>query len=111
MALSHLVNVSFGLSGWIMLGGGRSRLLLQNNIVVAVVNIVLGVTLIPRLGLLGAAFAALGSVMLLQLMILIEVRLGYGVYPFDRTVVKPLCAAAATLAVELALDTMSLRLA
>ena len=98
------MNVSFGLSGWIMIGGGRSRLLLQNNIVVAVVNIVLGVTLIPRLGLLGAAFAALGGVMLLHLMVLIEVRLGFGVYPFDRTILKPLAAAAATLAVELALD-------
>ncbi|HSY38230.1 MAG TPA: polysaccharide biosynthesis C-terminal domain-containing protein, partial [Polyangia bacterium] len=104
LALSHWVNVSFGLSGWIMIGGGRSRLLLQNNIVVAVVNIVLGVTLIPRLGLLGAALAALGSVVLLHLMVLIEVRLGFGVYPFDKTVLKPLAAAATTLALELALD-------
>ena len=104
LALSHWVNVSFGLSGWIMIGGGRSRLLLQNNVVVAVVNIVLGVTLIPHLGLLGAALAALGSVMLLHLLVLIEVRLGFGVYPFDRTVLKPLAAAAVALAVELALD-------
>jgi O-antigen/teichoic acid export membrane protein len=104
LALSHWVNVAFGLSGWIMLGGGRSRLLLQNNIVVAVVNIILGVTLIPRLGLPGAALAALGSVILLQMMMLIEVRLGFGVYPFDRTVLKPLAAAAATLAVEVALN-------
>jgi peptidoglycan biosynthesis protein MviN/MurJ (putative lipid II flippase) len=69
-----------------------------------VVNIVLGVTLIPRLGLPGAAFAALGSVVLLQLLLLIEVRVGFGVYPFDRTVLKPLAAAAVTLAVELALN-------
>jgi O-antigen/teichoic acid export membrane protein len=104
LALSHWVNVSFGLSGWILVGGGRSRLLLQNNIVVAVVNIVLGVTLIPRLGLLGAAFAALGSVMLLHLLVFVEVRLGFGVYPFDRTILKPLAAAAAALAVELGLN-------
>ena len=42
--------------------------------------------------------------MLLHLMVLIEVRVGFGVYPFDRTVLKPLAAAAATLALELALD-------
>ena len=104
LALSHWVNVSFGLMGWIMIAGGRSRLLLQNNVVVAVVNIVLGVTLIPRLGLVGAALAALGSVMLLHLMVLVEVRLGFGVYPFDKTVLKPLAAAAVTLVVELVLD-------
>ena len=42
--------------------------------------------------------------MLLHLMVLIEVRMGFGVYPFDRTVGKPLAAAAVTLAVELALN-------
>ncbi|HEY7373583.1 MAG TPA: oligosaccharide flippase family protein [Polyangia bacterium] len=104
LALSHWVNVSFGLNGWIMIGGGKSRVLLRNNIVVAVVNIVLGVTLIPRLGLLGAAVAALGSVALLHLMVLVEVRLAFGVYPFDATVLKPLAAAAVTLAVELVLN-------
>jgi O-antigen/teichoic acid export membrane protein len=104
LALSHWVNVSFGLMGWIMIAGGRSRLLLQNNVVVAVVNIVLGVTLVPRLGLVGAALAALGSVTLLHSMVLVEVRLGFGVYPFDKTILKPLAAAAATLAVELVLD-------
>ncbi len=104
LAMSHWVNVSFGLMGWILVGGGRSRLLLQNNIVVAVVNVVLGVTLIPRFGLLGAALAALGSVVLLHTQVLIEVRLWFGIYPFDRTILKPLAAAAATLAVELALN-------
>ncbi len=104
LAMSHWVNVSFGLMGWILVGGGRSRLLLQNNIVVAVVNVLLGVTLIPRFGLLGAALAALGSVVLLHTQVLIEVRLWFGIYPFDRTILKPLAAAAATLAVELALD-------
>ncbi len=104
LALSQWVNVSFGLMGWIMIGGGRSRIILQNNVVVAVVNIVLGVTLIPRLGLMGAAWAALGSVTLLHLLVLIEVRVGFGVYPFDRTVLKPLAAAAAALTAELALE-------
>jgi len=104
LAMSQWVNVSFGLMGWILVGGGRSRPLLQNNIVVAVVNVGLGVTLIPRFGLLGAAFAALGSVVLLHTQVLIEVRLWFGIYPFDRTILKPLAAAGATLAVELALD-------
>jgi O-antigen/teichoic acid export membrane protein len=103
LAVSHLVNVSFGLSGWILVGGGKSRTLLKNNFVVAVVNIVLGLALIPRFGLLGTAFAALGGVVLLHLLVFVEVVLGFGAYPFDRTILKPLAAAAATLAVELAL--------
>jgi O-antigen/teichoic acid export membrane protein len=100
LALSHFVNVSFGLSGWILVGAGRSPLLLKNNIVVAAVNIALGFVLIPRLGLLGTAFAQLGSVVLLHLLVLVEVRTIFGVYPFDRTILKPLTAAAVTFGLE-----------
>lgn len=100
LALSHLVNVSFGLSGWILVAGGRSRLILKNNIVVAVVNIGMGLALIPRLGLLGTALASLGSVSLLHLLVLIEVRVAFGAYPFDRRILKPFTAAAVALGAE-----------
>jgi O-antigen/teichoic acid export membrane protein len=105
LAMSHLVNVSFGLSGWILLAGGRSRTMLRNNAIVAAVNIALGVALIPRFGLLGTAFAALGGVVLLHLLVFIEVGAGFGAYPFDRTILKPLTAAVVALALEFALDT------
>jgi O-antigen/teichoic acid export membrane protein len=105
LAVSHTVNVSFGLSGWILIGGGKSRTQLKNNLVVAVVNIALGLALIPRFGLLGTAFAALGGVVLLHLLVFVEVGLGFGAYPFDRTILKPLAAAAAALAVEALVET------
>jgi len=100
LTLSHLINVSFGLSGWILVAGGRSQLILKNNVAVAVVNIGMGVTLIPRLGLLGTALASLGSVSLLHLLVLIEVRVAFGAYPFDRRILKPLAAAVVALGAE-----------
>ncbi|HEX3902343.1 MAG TPA: oligosaccharide flippase family protein [Polyangia bacterium] len=103
LAVSHWVNVSLGLVGWILVTGGSSRTLLLNNVVSAAVNIGLGLALIPRFGLLGTAFAALSSTVLVNMMAVVEVRVGFGVYPFDRTIGKPLAAAGATLAVELAL--------
>jgi O-antigen/teichoic acid export membrane protein len=111
LAASQLVNVSLGLSGWILVAGGRSRLILQNNIVVAVVNVGLGLALIPRLGLLGTAFAQLSSVMLLHLLVLVEVRLAFGCFPFDKTILKPLTACAFALGVEVALDAHVARVA
>ena len=42
-------------------GGGRSRSLLLNNVLSATLNIGLGIALIPRFGLVGTAFAALGG--------------------------------------------------
>jgi O-antigen/teichoic acid export membrane protein len=101
LAASHLVNVSFGLSGWILIAGGKSRTQLKNNLVVAVVNIALGLALIPRFGILGTAFAALGGFVLLHLLVLFEVGLAFGAYPFDRTILKPLLSVAAAAAVEL----------
>jgi O-antigen/teichoic acid export membrane protein len=105
LAASHLVNVSFGLVGWILVAGGNSRIVLLNNVVGAAVNVVLGLTLIPRFGLLGTAFAAFCSVVAVNMMMVVEVRVGFGVYPFDRTILKPLAAAAVALVAEFALNT------
>ncbi len=101
LAIGHLVNSTFGLSGWILLVSGRSRLILVNNLVAVVVNVAMGLTLIPRLGLLGTAIAALGSVSLLQVLVLVEVRVIHGVYPFGWSLLKPFLAAALTLSLQL----------
>ncbi|MEP6652662.1 MAG: oligosaccharide flippase family protein [Myxococcales bacterium] len=101
LALGNLVNSTCGLSGWILVVGGRSRLMLANNLVAAAVNIAMGLTLIPRIGLLGTAIAALGSVTLLQLLVAIEVWLVYRVHAFAWSLAKPFLAAAATCGVEL----------
>jgi O-antigen/teichoic acid export membrane protein len=103
LALGHLVNATFGLSGWILTVSGRSRIVLVNNIVAAVVNVIMGLTLIPRFGLVGTALAALGSVTLLNLLVLVEVWHIHGVHPFNLSVPKPFLAAAVALAVELAI--------
>jgi len=104
LALAHTVNVSFGLSGWVLVGGGKSRTLLQNNLVVALVNVGLGLALIPRYGLVGTAFAQLGSIVLLHLLVFVEVALEFGATPFDRTILKPLAALGAAALVELAVE-------
>ena len=102
LAVSHLVNATFGLAGYVLVVSGRSRLMLANNVVVAIVNVALGLILIPRFGLLGAAIAALAGVVLLHTLVTIEVRLAHGVYPVGWSMLKPLVAAAAMLGVETA---------
>jgi len=103
LALGHLVNATLGLCGWILVAGGRSRMILANNAVAAAVNVTLGLLLIPRLGLTGTAVAALGSVTLIQTIAMVEVRLIHGILPFDRATVKPFLAAALAAAVEQAI--------
>jgi O-antigen/teichoic acid export membrane protein len=100
LAVGHLVNAALGLCGWIPVAGGRSRMLLANNAVAAAVNVALGLLLIPRLGLTGTAVAALGSVTLIQIITVVEVRIIHGILPFDRNTAKPFLAAALSGAVE-----------
>ena len=93
LALGHFVNASLGLCGWILVISGRSRLVLLNNSIGAVVNVAAGLLLIPRLGMVGTAVASLGSVALVQVAGVIEVRATQGVFPFDRAILKTLLAA------------------
>ena len=101
LAMGHLVNAILGLSGWILTVSGRSRTILVNNIIAATANIIMGLTLIPRYGLVGTAIAALGSVTLVNLLVVVEVWRWQGVHPFSISIAKPLVAAAATLVAEL----------
>ena len=50
LTVSHFVNATFGLAGYVLVVSGRSRLMLANNVVVAVVNVVLGLILIRATG-------------------------------------------------------------
>ena len=48
---SHDMNVTLGLAGYVLVVGGRTRLLLVNNIAGAAVNVGLALFLIPRFGI------------------------------------------------------------
>jgi O-antigen/teichoic acid export membrane protein len=106
LAMGHLVNAILGLSGWILTVSGRSRAILVNNIIAATANIIMGVTLIPRFGLVGTAIAALGSVTLMNLLVAVEVWRWQRVHPFGIAIAKPLVAASAALVAELAIDSL-----
>jgi len=95
--LRHLVNGTLGLSGWVVAMAGRSNLVLLNNLVAAGCNVALSLLLLPRHGMLGACIAALASVSLIQLMILVEVIALHRVQPFSLAFLKVCLAAAASI--------------
>jgi O-antigen/teichoic acid export membrane protein len=98
LLLGHLVNGALGLTGWVVVMGGHSRMVLVNNLVSATVNIVLCCLLIPRLGVLGAALSSASSVSLMQTLQVAEVAVLYRVHPFSRGFWKALFAGAVVLA-------------
>jgi O-antigen/teichoic acid export membrane protein len=100
LSASHLVNASLGLTGYVVLVAGRSRLIVLYNLIAAGLNVTLNLILIPRFGMVGGAIGALVSVTCYHTLFIVTVRLEHGASPIGWATLKPLAAAAAMLAVE-----------
>jgi O-antigen/teichoic acid export membrane protein len=94
LAVSHFISASLGLTGWALVAGGRSRLVMLNNALGVAVNITLGVILTPRFGLVGTACAVLAATLVAQGSAVIEVATGQRLNAFSRALWKPLAAGA-----------------
>jgi O-antigen/teichoic acid export membrane protein len=101
LSIAHFFIGCLGLTPYVISMGGRSRLLLLNTFSAAALNVVLGVVLVPRMGISGAAVAVLVSATAFQVALTIEAWIIERVHPFTAALVKPLVAAAAMLAVEI----------
>lgn len=103
LAMSHLMNATFGLMGYILVVGGRSRLVFVNNVIGTVVNVALAWMLIPRFAIVGAAIAVLSGVTIGGLLVLVQVRVIHGIYAFGWATIKPVIAGAIAFTIEMAI--------
>lgn len=103
LSIGHVVNASMGLCNWTLLASGRSRIVLANNVAAFVVNIVLCVALVPRLGMEGAAVAAASTITVLQAIIAFEAFKLARVQPFSAGFVRLAVLGAAVIGGELGL--------
>jgi len=82
LALAEMVDLGTGNMTTLLLMSGRSDLNLANSVVSVLLNITLNLALIPRIGINGAALAWATSILVTNLLTLIEVRVLLGVRPF-----------------------------
>jgi O-antigen/teichoic acid export membrane protein len=108
LVLGHLVNGVLGLTPYVMVMSGRSRLFFWNNLGAALLNLGLSFALIPRHGVTGAAVASLASVAALQGALALQVYWLERVHPFAWPLAKPFLAAAIALAAELGVRALPL---
>jgi len=94
LTVAHLCNAGLGLTGWVLVAGGRSNLVLLNNFLGVVFNVSAGLYLTPRYGLVGATFGVFGSMLIVQGSAIIEVALWQRIHPFSVRLCKPLLAGA-----------------
>ena len=84
LSAAMLVATACGAVDAVLLMAGRSSWSMINAWISLVVNISLNVWLIPSLGIAGAALAWMASILLSNLLPLVQVMIGIGVHPFGR---------------------------
>ena len=99
MAGGQLFNAATGAVGMLLIMSGHHKRWFVLSGVSFAANILLCMTLIPPLGITGAALAAAVSIVLLFGWGLIEVRRLLGFWPYDRRYIKVLLAALGSLTV------------
>jgi O-antigen/teichoic acid export membrane protein len=102
LAVGQLVNAGTGPCGTLLNMSGRVLLNLVNNTAILALNIVLNLILIPPYGIVGAGVAWSVSLVLVNMIRLLQVRHLMGMLPFNVVTAKSLAAAAVAAVIALA---------
>jgi O-antigen/teichoic acid export membrane protein len=84
LGLAQLINTAVGANGYIMNMCGYEKVLLINDIFMAVINIILNYIMIPKYGIMGAAIATAISIASFNLFKLFQVKYYLDIIPFNR---------------------------
>jgi len=84
LALGQMINVFAGANGIILKMCGHEKLLLTNNILMAVINVIFNAILIPKIGILGAALSTGISIAIINIIKVCEVKFLLGIIPYNR---------------------------
>jgi O-antigen/teichoic acid export membrane protein len=103
LALGQLLNTAAGPLGLVINMSGRQFLTMTNNALVAGLNVVSCLILIPRYGLTGAAISTASALTLVNMIKLVEVKVLFGIHPFGGQSIRILLAGVASALVSLPL--------
>lgn len=84
IALGQMINAFVGANGYILNMSGHEKLILINNFIMALINIILNLVLIPRYDILGAALATTISITVINIAKVIQVKKHLNIFPYDK---------------------------
>ncbi len=99
LAAGQLFSAATGPLGQVINMSGRPYLTLVNNAAVATLNVVGCLVLIPRYGMTGAACSTTASIVLVNIVKLVQVRVLFAINPFRPETLRALLAGAVSMAV------------
>jgi O-antigen/teichoic acid export membrane protein len=89
LCLGQLINAATGAAGFMLMMTGRPHVNLMNSGLLCITNIVLNLYLIPKYGIMGAAFASAVSITAIQLLRLAEIWYFLRIHPYRWDFWKP----------------------
>lgn len=98
LSISYFIDMGTGPSGSTLRAIGKTKLILFNSILFVGLSIILNIILIPKMGMEGAAIASVLSILLVNILILLQVYHFLKFQPFNRRYLKPLILATIILA-------------
>ncbi|GAC1624823.1 MAG: hypothetical protein NVS4B11_20350 [Ktedonobacteraceae bacterium] len=104
LAFGNLVDSGVGSVNYLLVMTGRPKVILTNTVTTVVVNIMLALLLVPHFKILGAACAAALTVIILNIVGLIEVYWIMKIHPYRLDTLKPIVAGAVASVVGLLLN-------
>ncbi|MFB6133599.1 MAG: flippase [Halanaeroarchaeum sp.] len=99
LAVAYFTHAIAGPNANVLTSIGRTRVIMWDNVAIAVLNAVLNVLLIPRFGFLGAGAATAISYVVLNLLYSAQLYRETGIHPFSPALVRPGIAAAVLVAI------------
>jgi O-antigen/teichoic acid export membrane protein len=101
LAVGQFLNTAAGPLGLVINMSGRQYLTMTNNALVATINILVCLLLIPRFGLTGAAVGTASALTFVNFIKLIEVKILFGIHPFRGQSARLFLAAAGAIGLSL----------
>lgn len=97
LAIGQLINSTAGPCGKMLSMSKHQKIAMINGSITAILNIILNVIFIPRIGVAGAALAALISISGINILKLMEVYFLMGIHPYSKRYYKPIIGTLVTL--------------
>jgi O-antigen/teichoic acid export membrane protein len=105
LSIGQLINLSTGSVGTMLIMTGRTVLPLINSIVAFILNVIFNYVLIPKYGIVGAAYATSISLTIFNLLRLIEVVILFRMHPYSLSYIKPIIAGISSVGIVSVLTT------
>lgn len=90
LSVGHMVAAAAGPVGVVLAMTGRQNFMMYNTLCICILNIILNLILIPLYGIVGAAIASCASLVVFNIIMLIETYFFLKIHPFSLRYIRPI---------------------